>query len=84
MVMRTASDRIARPYVLPPGTPAHIMKILREAFVKVAADPELIENSKKYNLKVDYIPREECLKIINYVFSQPDNIVREFSKYVQF
>ncbi len=84
MAMRAASDRIARPYIVPPGTPANVMKILREAFAKVAKDKELIEESKKFNLRVDYIPVEECMKIINYVFSQPDAIVKEFSKYMQF
>ncbi len=84
MAMRTASDRIARPYIASPATPLPLMKILRDAFARVAKDRDLIEEAKKYSLRVEYIPPEECLKTLNYIFNQPDRIVKEFGKYIQF
>ncbi len=84
MSMRAASDRIARPYMAPPGTPAPIMKIWREAFASAAQDKELLEESKRYSITVQFIPQEECMKTLRYMLNQPDEIVREFSKYVQF
>ena len=84
MSMRAASDRIARPYMAPPGTPAPIMKILRDAFATAAKDKELLEEAKRYSITVQFIPQEECMKTLRYMLNQPDDIVREFSKYVQF
>ena len=82
--MRAATDRIARPYIAPPKTPAPIMKILREAFAGVAKDKALLEEAKRFNISVQYIPPDECLKTLKYMFNQPEEVVREFSKYVQF
>ena len=82
--MRAATDRIARPYIAPPKTPAAIMKILREAFAAVAKDKALLEEAKRFNISVQYIPPDECLKTLKYLFNQPEDVIREFSKYVQF
>jgi tripartite-type tricarboxylate transporter receptor subunit TctC len=84
MAMFSVTDIIGRPYVAPPGTPSEIMNILREAFAKVAKDPQLKEDSKKMMMDVEYTPAEEVLKIINFLLDQPEDIVKEFSKYVRF
>lgn len=84
MAMRSAADRLGRPYACPPGVPAEITDILKDAFSKVAEDPDLKEDSKKIKITVKYTPADECLKALNYVFSQPEHIVREFSKYIKF
>jgi len=84
MSMRSAGELIGRPYVAPPGTPAEIMNILRDAFAKVVKDSELKEDAKKNMMEIDYTSADECLKVLNYVFNQPEDIVKEFSKYVQF
>lgn len=83
MAMHSAPERVGRPYVAPPGTPDHILSILRDAFAKVAKDPELKEDSKKLMMPIDYVPADECLKTLNYVLSQPEDIVKDFSKYVK-
>ncbi len=84
MAMRASSDRIGRPYMAPPGTPANIMTIWTDAFAKVARDQELIAEAKKSNMRIEYIPAEECMKLLIYIFHQPDDIVKEFGKYIQF
>ncbi len=84
MSMRSAADGIGRPYVAPPGTPVNIMNILRDAFSKVTKDPELKEDAKKNMMEVQYVPPEECLKLVNYVLQQPEDIVKEASKYIKF
>jgi tripartite-type tricarboxylate transporter receptor subunit TctC len=84
MSMFSSGDLIGRPYVAPPGTPEDVMKILREAFAKVAKDPEMIEDVKKNKMEVEYIPADEIMKVIQNVLNQPENIVTEFSKYVKF
>ena len=84
MAMRSATDLVGRPYVAPPKTPPEIMKIIRDAFEKVQEDPELKEDAKKMMMRVQYVNPEETLKVLNYLFNQPEDIVKEFSKYIKF
>ncbi len=84
MAMRSATDKVGRPYVAPPGTPQELLAILRNAFAKVAKDPQLQADAKKNMLPVEYLSAEESLKSINYVLNQPDDIVREFKKYIKY
>ena len=84
MSMRSSTDGIGRPYVAPPGTPANIMNILREAFAKALKDPELREDAKKNMMEVQFVPPDECLKLVSFVLNQPDDIVKEASKYIKF
>ena len=84
MAMLDPAYRVARPYVAPPKTPPAVMKILRDAFGRVANDPELKEDSKKIMMDVNYLPPEECLKSLNYLLNQPEEIVKEFNRYFKF
>ena len=36
MALRSAPEQVARPYVMPPGTPADIVKTMRDAFKKTS------------------------------------------------
>jgi tripartite-type tricarboxylate transporter receptor subunit TctC len=84
MAMRSATDKVGRPYVAPPNTPPDIMKTLRDAFDKAAKDPEVKEDSNKLRMVVEYIPAEETLKVLNYLLHQPEDMVKEFGKYIKF
>jgi len=84
MAMRSAVDGIGRPYVAPPGTPAEVMNILKDAFAKVAKDPEAAEDAKKMKMDVHYVPAEECVKVVRDLLAQPEEIVKEFSKFIKF
>jgi tripartite-type tricarboxylate transporter receptor subunit TctC len=82
--MFSSADLIGRPYVAPPGTPPEVLKILKEAFAKVAADPEAKQDAEKNKMEIDYIPGEEIMKTVQNVLNQPPDIIKEFSKYVKF
>jgi tripartite-type tricarboxylate transporter receptor subunit TctC len=84
MALRSGPDRIGRPVIAPPKTPPEIMNILRDAFAKATKDPEVLEMAEKLEMGIEYVPPDECLKILKDLFSQPDNIVKEFSKYIKF
>ncbi len=84
MGMLSSVDKIGRPFMCPPGTPPNVMSILRDAFSKAAKDPELLEQGKKAGMTMDYSNPDECMKIVNFVLDQPEDIVKEFSKYVSF
>jgi tripartite-type tricarboxylate transporter receptor subunit TctC len=84
MAMQSYPDQMGRPFVAPPGTPAEAMKMLRDAFAKVGSDPEFKEDCRKLLMDYEYVPPEECLKVVNFILGQPDDIVNEFSKYIKF
>lgn len=84
MAMRSASDKVGKPYVAPPGTPKEVMNILRDAFAKVAKDPQLQADAKKNLMPVEYLSAEGSLEAINYLLDQPDDVVREFKKYISY
>ena len=81
MAILSAIDLVGRPYITSPKTPESHMKILREAFRKLDQDKELQVDAKKLMMDVNYMAPEECLKVINFVFRQPEEMVKEFETY---
>jgi len=84
MALRSAPELVARPYVLPPATPANIVKALRDAFAATIKDPELEAEGQKAKLDMEFTPGDEAVKILKEVMNQPKDIVEEFSKYIKF
>lgn len=84
MALRSAPEQVARPYVLPPATPAEVVKVLRDAFARTIKDPELEAESKKAKFDLEYLPGDQAQKILVEVMQQPQDIVAEFSKYIKF
>ncbi|HZE61258.1 MAG TPA: tripartite tricarboxylate transporter substrate-binding protein [Burkholderiales bacterium] len=84
MALRSAPEVIARPYVLPPNTPADIVKAYRDAFAATIKDPALVAEAQKAQFDLDYTSGDEAVKVLKEVLSQPKDIVDEFSKYVKF
>jgi tripartite-type tricarboxylate transporter receptor subunit TctC len=84
MALRSAPEVVGRPYVMTPGTPDALLKVMREAFAKVMKDPELIAEAKKANMDLEYMPADEALKIMKETLSQPKDVVEAFSKYIKF
>jgi tripartite-type tricarboxylate transporter receptor subunit TctC len=84
MSMLSSVDRVSRPFVLPPRTPADITKTIRNAFAKMAEDPALKEEGRKMFMDIDFTSAEECMDVLNFNMNQPQEIVSEFVKYVGF
>jgi len=84
MALRSAPEVIARPYVLPPNTPADIVKVYRDAFAATIKDPALVAESQKAQFDLAYTSGDQAMKVLKEVLSQPKDIVDEFSKYVKF
>jgi tripartite-type tricarboxylate transporter receptor subunit TctC len=60
---------MARPYVLPPGTPKERVQMLRHAFNQVLKDPELIAEAKRANLDIEPVTGEELQGIVHRLFN---------------
>ena len=84
MAMRTGPDWIGRPYVAPPNTPPEIMNILLEAFGKACQNPEVKAMLVKIGMRPQWVPADQCRKILDDLFNQPPDVVKEFSRYVKF
>jgi tripartite-type tricarboxylate transporter receptor subunit TctC len=84
MAMRSSVEMVGRPYVAAPGTPPAVMNILRDAFAKALKDPGMLKDAKKNMMELDYTSADDCLKILQGLFKQPPDIVKEFSNYVKF
>ena len=84
MAVNSAPTRIYRPYVAPPGTPAEVMKILRDAFVSATRDKELLAEAKKSKMSIDFSSAEEALKVVGEVLNQPAEMAQEIGKYIKF
>ena len=84
MALRSAPEVIGRPYVMPPGTPGDVVRMMREAFSNAIKDPELIAEARKAKMDLEYVSGDETLKVMNEVLSQPKDVVDEFSKYIKF
>src|SRR4051812_18963483 len=84
MALRSAPEAIARPYVLPPGTPDAIVKTMRDAFARAIQDKALVAEADKAKMDLDFTSGEEAVKVLKEVLSQPKDIVDEFTKYIKF
>jgi tripartite-type tricarboxylate transporter receptor subunit TctC len=84
MALRSAPEVVGRPYVMPPGTPEEVAKIMREAFVKAIADKALVAETTKAKIELEFVSGSEAIKLMNEMLQQPKDIVDEFSKYIKF
>jgi tripartite-type tricarboxylate transporter receptor subunit TctC len=84
MALRSAPEVVGRPYVMPPGTPDEMVKVMRTAFARTIDDPALKAEAKKAKMDLNYVSGDEALKIMKDVLNQPKDIVDEFSKYIKF
>ena len=84
MALRSAPEVVGRPYVMPPGTPDNLVRMMRQAFASAIKDGDLVAEAKKAKMELEYISGEETLKILTEVLSQPKEVVDEFAKYIKF
>jgi tripartite-type tricarboxylate transporter receptor subunit TctC len=59
---------LARPFVLPPGTPKDRVQLLRKAFADTMADAEFLTEAKKSNLDIAPLTGEEVAKTVEGIF----------------
>jgi len=66
---------MGRPVTAPPGTPADRVKILRDAYAKALADPELLAEAAKRNWDVEPLTGEELEARAKEVIAQPQDVI---------
>jgi tripartite-type tricarboxylate transporter receptor subunit TctC len=78
-----AGGDFGRPYVLPPGTPADRVKVIREAFEKTIKDESVIADARRKKLEIDPSSGEELEKLAKEVTSQPPEIVAKMKQLLE-
>jgi len=71
---------LARPFVLPPGTPKDRVQVLRKAFMDTFNDPEFLAEAKKTNLDIGPLSGEEIAKTVENLFKLDAPLVERLKK----
>ena len=79
MVM-LGSGELGRPYVAHPATPPEVTKMLRDAFMKSMADPQLHADAAKSKIEITPVSGEELTKIAKDVINQPNDVLDRIRK----
>lgn len=77
---------VGRGYVAPPGTPADVMKILRQGFLDASRDPALVAELQKAALTLGpegFLQSEEAAKLMRGIVAQPPAIFDELKRLQQ-
>jgi tripartite-type tricarboxylate transporter receptor subunit TctC len=69
-----------RPWVAPPGTPKDRVEVLRSAYVKAMADPELLDEAKKGKMEVEPVRGEELQHLAQTIVDQPPAVIERVKK----
>jgi tripartite-type tricarboxylate transporter receptor subunit TctC len=77
------SEAIGRPMMAAPGLPADRLHLLRQAYVKALAEPELISELKKKRMSIDAIGGDEIEKVMRDIISQPREVVERVKNLVE-
>ncbi len=75
-----AQNLLARPYVAPPETPADRVEILRTAFMRMTADPELQGEAKKMRIEVEGTSGADMQKIVASMYAAPKGAVEKLAE----
>ena len=71
---------IARPYVLPPGTPKDRVAVLRKGLADTYKDPEFIADAQKARLDMNPLSGEEMEKIVERTYSLDKGLVEKLKE----
>jgi tripartite-type tricarboxylate transporter receptor subunit TctC len=75
-VILTAAT-LGRPIAAPPGIATDRLKLLREAYSKTLADPELVAETKKQRWEINLLSGEDMEKLARGVMGQPKDVIEK-------
>jgi tripartite-type tricarboxylate transporter receptor subunit TctC len=71
-----AQQQFGRPFVMPPGAPPERVAALRQAFVQVLQDTELLAEAAKMNLDIDTLSGTDFQGIVGRLYATPAPVVK--------
>jgi tripartite-type tricarboxylate transporter receptor subunit TctC len=82
-VMLGSGEFGSAPMFGPPGIPPEPVKVLRAAYAKALASPDLIAEAKKHGLEPELIPGDEIEALAKEVMSQPADVIASMKKVME-
>jgi tripartite-type tricarboxylate transporter receptor subunit TctC len=79
-VMLGSGEFGSAPMLATPGIPLDHIKILRAAYAKALASPELIAEAKKHGLETELIHGDDLEALAKEVLSQPSEVIASMKK----
>lgn len=73
---------IARPFVLPPGTPKDRVEIIRKAFTATMSDPGFLADAEKANLDIAPLTGEELEKTVHGILKSPPALLAKLKQII--
>lgn len=67
----SASTQIGRPIFSTPEVPAERVSALRAAFASMVRDPAFLEEARKLNFDIDFVPGEAMQKLVGEIVGMP-------------
>ena len=74
------SATLGRPLIGTPGIPPERIKVLREAYLKAFAEPEVVQEAKKSRLDLETLAGAEVETQIREVMNQPQEVIERVKK----
>jgi tripartite-type tricarboxylate transporter receptor subunit TctC len=71
---------VARPFVLPPGTPKDRVQILQKAFMDTMKDKEFLAEAEKAKLDIDPLSGQELREAVAALFKMDPNTVKKMEE----
>lgn len=71
---------VARPYLMPPGTPKDRVALLRKAFMATLKDPEFIADATKANLDLNPLSGEDLEKTVREIYDAEPAVVERLKE----
>lgn len=79
MRLLSSPTTIGRPFFAPPNVPADRVKALRAAFASMIKDKAFLEEARKLNLDIDFVPGEELQKIVADIIDAPADVKKRLA-----
>jgi tripartite-type tricarboxylate transporter receptor subunit TctC len=73
---------IARPFVLPPGTPKDRVQIMRKAFTATMSDPAFLADAERANLDISPLAGEELEKTVLGILKTPPALLAKLKQII--
>ncbi|HWP58889.1 MAG TPA: tripartite tricarboxylate transporter substrate-binding protein [Candidatus Acidoferrales bacterium] len=84
MEIMLAYTEFDRPYAAPPETPPEILRLLREGFEKMLADPQFAADAKKLvDWDGSYLTGEQMQQKVEKIVTQPPEILKRIREILQ-
>ena len=72
-----------RSYIVPPGTPADRVKILRDGFMATMADPDFLADAAKVNIAITASPGEKVQQIVADLHASSNDVIQRAKQIIE-